>query len=280
MRITRLAAAVAVGFGVGVGAAPALGQVVVGSYADLGADRGVLDLDRPPDCNFPTPSYQVTTASGRVVTLTTTRGSDGGQPWFAGCFQWDQTAQSFHLPNDPATDPGDKRGHHQSPGANVVILDFSEPLSGFGMSTLIETLFDANLTEGFEVYDGPGATGNLLASVTIPGTVDQRIYVKFAGVTAAGAVMRSARLTGGSDARLYIDALAVAVPEAPACGTADFDGDGDLGTDADIEAFFACLAGNCCTTCYSGGADFNADGDIGTDADIESFFRVLAGGPC
>jgi hypothetical protein len=59
---------------------------------------------------------------------------------------------------------------------------------------------------------------------------------------------------------------------------ADFDGDGDTGTDADIEAFFACLAGTCCATC--GSADFNADGDTGTDADIESFFRVLAGGPC
>jgi hypothetical protein len=64
------------------------------------------------------------------------------------------------------------------------------------------------------------------------------------------------------------------------CGTADFNGDSDFGTDQDIEAFFACLAGNCCPTCYLGGADFNADGDFGTDQDIESFFRVLAGGPC
>jgi hypothetical protein len=69
-------------------------------------------------------------------------------------------------------------------------------------------------------------------------------------------------------------------PCGPVCGTADFDGDGDIGTDADIEAFFACLAGNCCDTCFSGGADFDGDGDIGTDADIESFFRVLAGGNC
>jgi hypothetical protein len=60
--------------------------------------------------------------------------------------------------------------------------------------------------------------------------------------------------------------------------TADFNGDGDLGTDADIEAFFACLGGNCCAAC--GSADFNGDGDVGTDADIESFFRVLAGGSC
>ncbi len=62
------------------------------------------------------------------------------------------------------------------------------------------------------------------------------------------------------------------------CGTADFDHDGATGTDADIEAFFSCLAGNCCPTCDS--ADFNNDGDTGTDLDIEAFFRVLAGGNC
>ncbi|HYE63005.1 MAG TPA: hypothetical protein VD997_13495 [Phycisphaerales bacterium] len=64
------------------------------------------------------------------------------------------------------------------------------------------------------------------------------------------------------------------------CGTSDFNGDGDFGTDQDIEAFFACLGGSCCETCYAGGADFNGDGDTGTDQDIESFFRVLGGGAC
>jgi hypothetical protein len=66
----------------------------------------------------------------------------------------------------------------------------------------------------------------------------------------------------------------------PTCGTSDFNGDGDFGTDQDIEAFFTCLAGNCCATCWRGGADFNGDGDVGTDQDIEAFFRVLAGGAC
>ncbi len=60
--------------------------------------------------------------------------------------------------------------------------------------------------------------------------------------------------------------------------SADFNGDGDPGADTDIDAFFACLGGNCCPSC--GSADFNGDGDTGTDADIDSFFRVLAGGPC
>ncbi|HYE63242.1 MAG TPA: hypothetical protein VD997_14700 [Phycisphaerales bacterium] len=66
----------------------------------------------------------------------------------------------------------------------------------------------------------------------------------------------------------------------PECGSQDFNGDGDSGTDQDIEAFFACLGGTCCDTCFCGGADFNGDGDIGTDQDIEAFFRVLGGSPC
>jgi hypothetical protein len=70
----------------------------------------------------------------------------------------------------------------------------------------------------------------------------------------------------------------VALTITPACGSPDFDGDGDTATDADIEAFFACLAGNCCPAC--GSADFDGDGDTATDADIEAFFRVLAGGTC
>jgi hypothetical protein len=64
------------------------------------------------------------------------------------------------------------------------------------------------------------------------------------------------------------------------CGSSDFNGDGDFGTDQDIEAFFACLGGNCCATCWGNGSDFNGDGDFGTDADIEAFFRVLGGSPC
>jgi|GEM_PF-2219499 len=64
------------------------------------------------------------------------------------------------------------------------------------------------------------------------------------------------------------------------CGSIDFDGDGDEGTDADIEAFFARIAGGVCPTGTCGSIDFDGDGDEGTDADIEAFFRVIAGGPC
>jgi hypothetical protein len=76
-----------------------------------------------------------------------------------------------------------------------------------------------------------------------------------------------------------LQTLVVCGRTAPVCCTNDFDGDGAVGTDADIEAFFACLGGNCCPTCPPT-ADFNCDGAVGTDADIASFFSVLGGGPC
>jgi hypothetical protein len=69
-------------------------------------------------------------------------------------------------------------------------------------------------------------------------------------------------------------------PSQSRCGSADFNCDGDVGTDADIESFFACLAGTCPPPPCTSSADFNGDGDVGTDADIEAFFRVLAGGHC
>ncbi len=69
-------------------------------------------------------------------------------------------------------------------------------------------------------------------------------------------------------------------PPGPACGTADFNCDGDVGTDADIAGFFACLSGSCPPPPCTNSADFNGDGDTGTDADIEAFFRVLSGGHC
>lgn len=59
-------------------------------------------------------------------------------------------------------------------------------------------------------------------------------------------------------------------------GPADPNCDGDLGTDADIDAFFACLSGHCCATCT---ADFNGDGDLGTDSDIAAFWAAFGGSP-
>jgi Domain of unknown function (DUF5122) beta-propeller len=120
-----------------------------------------------------------------------------------------------------------------------------------------------DLTDGDATVDGqPFATiaGSQSTTLTVSDVVGLRtsahircvVSTPCAGTTSAGAAL--------------------------SISSADFNGDGDVGTDSDIEAFFACLAGNCCAAC--GSADFNGDGDVGTDADIESFFRALGGAPC
>jgi hypothetical protein len=74
--------------------------------------------------------------------------------------------------------------------------------------------------------------------------------------------------------------MVVPPPPRRLCDSVDFDCDGDLGTDADIEAFFRCLAGQCPLPPCDNDADFDNDGDMGTDLDIERFFRALGGEQC
>ncbi|HYE61025.1 MAG TPA: hypothetical protein VD997_03430 [Phycisphaerales bacterium] len=106
-------------------------------------------------------------------------------------------------------------------------------------------------------------------------------YKPAANGPAVGAGRGPALVSGDFVSRCYAAEPSIGAYEAArVCGTSDFNGDGDSGTDQDIEAFFACIGGNCCAACWGGGADFNGDGDTGTDQDIEAFFRVLGGLAC
>ncbi len=129
------------------------------------------------------------------------------------------------------------------------------------------------------------AAGSLMITVEHPNALQLGQQVPlFARDLSAGvfSAVELPTLHGGRSLQLVYEPTHISllvVPDAThPCWTADFDGDGDTGTDADIEAFFACLAGNCCPACAR--ADFDGDGSSGTDADIEAFFRVLAGAPC
>jgi hypothetical protein len=110
-----------------------------------------------------------------------------------------------------------------------------------------------------------------------PGGGDYTIGVENADGTAASTILGSDIGTGNTARTLsFVEGQN---PCTNNCCRNDFNGDGDVGTDLDIENFFSCLSGSCCATCPPN-ADFNCDGDVGTDGDIEAFFRVLAGGPC
>jgi hypothetical protein len=73
---------------------------------------------------------------------------------------------------------------------------------------------------------------------------------------------------------LRVTACADSVCYTACACPSDFNCDGDIGTDADLEAFFDCLLNGHCPACRT--ADVDMDGDIGTDADIEYFFARMA----
>jgi hypothetical protein len=135
----------------------------------------------------------------------------------------------------------------------------------------------ANSTLGFYIASHGGGLGWFNGGdTTFTGTGGVTLTTSqgrtFAFQNAPGWGTNLAATQASFNGRIYFDRVT--------CGSADFNCDGDIGTDADIEAFFACIAGNCPQAPCFNGADFNYDGDIGTDADIEAFFRVLAGGTC
>jgi len=95
--------------------------------------------------------------------------------------------------------------------------------------------------------------------------------------------LKNSNTSGAADIQFNFSrgGLPVAGENSPPCDSVDFDCDGDVGTDLDIQAFFDCLGGGPCPppACRND-ADFDNDGDTGTDLDIEAFFRVLGGGGC
>jgi hypothetical protein len=166
------------------------------------------------------------------------------------------------------------------PGDYAFIFIFSRPVNSF---TLTRPRLDgtAGTPVSFPAWTlvAQDSENNALDEVSQPAvTTMQTVAAQVFSVAAPGIakVMISAHsLPGDTVYAMIIDDVSMTLQP---CGSADFNGDGDSGTDADIEAFFTCVAGSCCAAC--GSADFDGDGDVGTDADIEAFFRVLAGGSC
>jgi autotransporter-associated beta strand protein len=162
---------------------------------------------------------------------------------------------------------GNPAGTPATVPANLVLhLNYAPSSSDkFWLITSTNTMGVANLTTGTFAGLPEGATVTL-------GTFGVHTYsaqISYNANYDTGLVDHS-----GNDVVLYN------ITHNQVCGSVDFNCDGDVGTDADIEAFFACLAGTCPPPPCTNNADFNDDGDVGTDADIESFFRVLGGGPC
>jgi len=143
----------------------------------------------------------------------------------------------------------------------------------------------ATATAGFEIFipyaaiglpDGACTTIGLAAAIVrTSGSVTNMWIPGLQGATSELGQAPNLSARAGTQ-----HAFTLLPPRCRNCGTTDFDGDGDAGTDADIEAFFAVIGGGPCPTPSCATTDFDGDGDEGTDADIEAFFRVVGGGAC
>jgi len=200
-----------------------------------------------------------------------------------GCINYSSTTwNTWRITPNQSIDPGDFTGDYMVPedGNGDVIINFSEPLTAFGSTSLLGPFANSSRPQNmdtFTVYDGPNATGNALATVSTADIIHLQLRLDFVGVVSPTPIIRSVRYDTVFRS-ISIDGFAVAVAGLCCSCDPDFDGDGDAGTDLDIEAFFLCLGGECCAAC--GSPDFDGDGDSGTDLDIETFFRVLGGGSC
>jgi hypothetical protein len=147
------------------------------------------------------------------------------------------------------------------------------------------------LLDGLELPEAPsmdvpfGLSGDLAIEVTNSNALrvgDEAPIIRFTSATSGQfSSVEVPTLSGGRQlefVQVGSELLLRVTPGGSPCWTADFDGDGDVGTDADIEAFFACIGGTCCPAC--GSPDFNGDGQSGTGGDVEAFFRILGGGDC
>ena len=183
--------------------------------------------------------------------------------------------------NDDIVAAGSFQNSGSSPTARVARWDGAGwvPLgAGFDGPVHALTVFEGTLIAGGEF--GSSGTTALLNIARWNGNGWEPFAGGANGGVRALTVHRGELIVGGKFTRVGSHTSVWFARARPCCGPSDFNGDGDFGTDQDIEAFFACLGGSCCETCWVGGADFNGDGDTGTDQDIESFFRVLGGGPC
>jgi hypothetical protein len=195
---------------------------------------------------------------------------------------------SIHLNMIRAVDPVNAPGQLTLRYTNADGVNLTPGNTATKFTTFAANYPDALVAVGWSYSTGGAADAHTIYSSPGPNTAGGEAV---AGEVLSGAGTLTLVLSpvnsgvaapyaGISHASLVEPQLVIFAEPVVSCGNSDFNGDGDFGTDQDIEAFFACLAGNCCGTCWEGGSDFNGDGDFGTDQDIEAFFRVLAGGAC
>ena len=161
---------------------------------------------------------QIDVGGGHIVTVTYYSEVVAGN-YPLGCINYSQTYVQYHVPNNPADDPGDFIGEYETQlsAYGDLILNFSEPLTGFGSTSILGPFTASsrpNNADRFLMYDGPNGTGNVLADVTTDDIVNLQMRRDFKGAHLVTAQIRSVRYINVFPS-FSIDGFAIAVAGEP-----------------------------------------------------------------
>ncbi len=152
-----------------------------------------------------------------------------------GCVNYSEaTFDIYRVTPNQSVDPGDFLGDYTVPedGNGDVIINFSEPLTGFGTTSILGIFTTSSRplnADRFVAYDALNGTGAVLADVTTAEIIHRQLRLDFKGIFTPTARIRSVRYINAFPG-LSIDGIAVALqPPAPTC-IADFDDGSGTGT--------------------------------------------------
>lgn len=189
--------------------------VIVDSFSDIpGAVFHNIWHPSPCSAHFHDP-VAVDVGGGHLVTVTYYSEVTQGI-YQVGCANWTQSLVSYHVPNDPAVDPGDLIGDYQSVGTAYgdLIFNFSEPLTGFGGTSIIAYSNSSYDPDRFIAYDGPNGTGNVLGQVVSDNVVPIQVRRDFKGLHLPSPQIRSVRYVV-EGLGFMLDGIALAVAGDP-----------------------------------------------------------------
>ncbi|MBX3362442.1 MAG: hypothetical protein KF912_10020 [Phycisphaeraceae bacterium] len=270
-----------VGVAIAAGLAGASEPQTTSNFLDI-PGAFFLDIDNESS-STPFGPFIVVLGSETVV-VTSSIGS-GGSPDMYGFFT---APVSWMLARDEEADPGNRNGYYRTITSNLyTILDFSTPLTGFGATFAIRSHVGsspAHLPDTIYAYDGPGATGNMIASITTAeaSEIQAKYIFDFVGVYVDGPpVIRSVILAGGplgeaSEIQITGIALAIATGEPPCASDVNGDTESDILDFLDYFDSFGTCDGLPAPCSGSSGVDADFNGDTIVDIlDLLEFFDAF-----
>ncbi|MFG0306666.1 MAG: GC-type dockerin domain-anchored protein [Phycisphaerales bacterium JB040] len=248
---------------------------VVDSFSDI-PYAVFYDIDNPSPCGVHyRDSIPIDTGAGHIVTASYYSEFTIDHRFPSGCINYTpSTWDSFRITPDPMVDPGDFDGDYANPSPTTgdLIINFSEPLTAFGSTSILgpfATSLTPNDRDRIQVFDAPNGEGALLADFYTADIIHLKLFLDFKGVHFPAPVIRSARIVAEGPSFSTVGFAISVGPIEPPCPP-DLNADGVV-DNGDIGAFITLFLAQ------DPAADFTVDGII-DNGDIGAFVNAFLAG--